>query len=31
MLVHQGARALELWTGKKAPIEVMRKALDAAL
>jgi shikimate dehydrogenase len=31
MLVHQGARALELWTGKQAPIEVMRKALDAAL
>jgi shikimate dehydrogenase len=31
MLVHQGARALELWTGKPAPIEAMRKALDAAL
>lgn len=31
MLVHQGARALELWTGKQAPIDVMRKALDAAL
>ena len=31
MLVHQGARALELWTGKAAPIDVMRKALDAAL
>ena len=31
MLVHQGAQAFELWTGKKAPIEVMRKALDAAL
>ena len=31
MLVHQGARALELWTGKKAPIDVMRQALDAAL
>jgi shikimate dehydrogenase len=31
MLVHQGARALELWTGKPAPVEVMRKALDAAL
>jgi shikimate dehydrogenase len=31
MLVHQGARALELWTGKKAPVDVMRKALDAAL
>jgi shikimate dehydrogenase len=31
MLVHQGARALELWTGKSAPLDVMRKALDAAL
>jgi shikimate dehydrogenase len=31
MLLHQGARALELWTGKSAPLEVMRKALDAAL
>jgi shikimate dehydrogenase len=31
MLVHQGARALELWTGQQAPIEVMRQALDAAL
>jgi shikimate dehydrogenase len=31
MLVHQGARALELWTGKPAPVEVMRRALDAAL
>ena len=31
MLVHQGARALELWTGKPAPVEVMRRALDASL
>ena len=31
MLVHQGARALELWTGKPAPVDVMRRALDAAL
>ena len=31
MLVHQGARALELWTGKPAPVEVMRQALEAAL
>jgi len=31
MLVHQGARALELWTGKPAPVDVMRQALDAAL
>jgi shikimate dehydrogenase len=27
MLVHQGARAFELWTGVRAPIEVMRVAL----
>jgi shikimate dehydrogenase len=31
MLVHQGAIALELWTGKTAPVETMRKALLAAL
>jgi len=28
MLVHQGALALELWTGRRAPVETMR---DAAL
>lgn len=27
MLLHQGTRALELWTGMKAPITVMREAL----
>ncbi len=27
MLLYQGARALELWTGQTAPIEVMRAAL----
>jgi shikimate dehydrogenase len=27
MLVHQGAAALEIWTGKRAPVEVMRRAL----
>ncbi|MFM1770364.1 MAG: shikimate dehydrogenase [Verrucomicrobiota bacterium] len=27
MLLYQGARALELWTGRPAPIEVMRRAL----
>jgi shikimate dehydrogenase len=27
MLLYQGARALELWTGRKPPIEVMREAL----
>ncbi len=28
MLLYQGAAAFEIWTGKKAPIEVMRKALE---
>jgi shikimate dehydrogenase len=28
MLVHQGARAFELWTGMKAPVEVMAGALS---
>lgn len=28
MLLHQGARALELWTGKPAPLEIMRRALE---
>ena len=27
MLLHQGARSLEIWTGKPAPVEVMRQAL----
>ena len=27
MLLYQGAKALELWTGQKAPIEIMRQAL----
>jgi shikimate dehydrogenase len=27
MLLHQGARALELWTGRTAPVEIMRDAL----
>ncbi len=27
MLIHQGARSLELWTGRPAPIEVMREAV----
>lgn len=26
MLIHQGALSFELWTGKKAPLDVMRKA-----
>lgn len=31
MLVYQGALAFELWTGKKAPIDVMRKAVLTSL
>lgn len=27
MLLHQGARALELWSGRKAPLTAMREAL----
>ncbi|SNR80261.1 shikimate dehydrogenase [Desulfurobacterium atlanticum] len=27
MLIHQGARAFKIWTGKEAPVEVMRKVL----
>ncbi len=30
MLLHQGAAAFEFWTGGKAPVEVMRKALKEA-
>lgn len=30
MLLHQGARSLEIWTGRKAPVEVMRTALENA-
>jgi shikimate dehydrogenase len=28
MLLYQGAKALELWTGQTAPLEVMRRALE---
>ena len=31
MLLHQGARAFHLWTGRKAPVPVMRAALLKAL
>ena len=31
MLLHQGARAFTLWTGKPAPLDVMRAALLASL
>jgi len=27
MLLHQGAKAFEIWTGRAAPLEVMRRAL----
>lgn len=29
MLLYQGASALEIWTGQPAPVEVMRRALEA--
>jgi shikimate dehydrogenase len=28
MLLHQGAKAFEIWTGKPAPVDVMRRALE---
>jgi shikimate dehydrogenase len=31
MLVYQGAKALEMWTGKKAPVHVMEKAVRLGL
>lgn len=31
MLIYQGARAFELWTGQDAPVEVMRKSATRAL
>ncbi len=30
MLLHQGARSLEIWTRRPAPVEAMRKALNDA-
>lgn len=29
MLLHQGAKALEIWTGQPAPVDIMRKALHS--
>ncbi|MGD0351013.1 MAG: shikimate dehydrogenase [Verrucomicrobiota bacterium] len=29
MLLHQGAKAFEIWTGQPAPLKVMRRALEA--
>jgi len=31
MLLHQGCRSFEIWTGQKAPVEVMRRSLDNTL
>ena len=31
MLLHQGAEAFSLWTGREAPLEVMRQALQSSL
>ena len=31
MLVYQGAKALQIWTGKKAPADVMERAVREAL
>jgi len=28
MLLHQGAKAFEIWTGRTSPLEVMRRALE---
>ena len=28
MLLHQGAKAFEIWTGRTAPLDVMRRALE---
>jgi shikimate dehydrogenase len=31
MLLHQGAIAFEMWTGRRAPLDVMRRALRSAV
>ncbi len=31
MLLHQGSKSFEIWTGKKAPVRVMEKALTQAI
>ncbi|MCX6672566.1 MAG: shikimate dehydrogenase [Methanothrix sp.] len=31
MLVYQGAKALQIWTGKKAPVDVMERAVREAM
>jgi shikimate dehydrogenase len=30
VLLHQGAAAFELWTGRPAPMDLMRQQLEAA-
>jgi len=30
MLLHQGAASFEIWSGRQAPLDVMRAALDSA-
>ena len=30
MLLHQGVKSWELWTGEKAPVELMRESLVEA-
>jgi len=31
MLLHQGAKAFEIWTGQPAPLDVMRRALEQSI
>lgn len=31
MLVHQGAKAFEIWTGQKPPVDVMRRAVEGSI
>ena len=31
MLLHQGAKSFEIWTGRQAPVEIMRHALEQAV
>jgi shikimate dehydrogenase len=31
MLVHQGAKAFEIWTGQPAPVAVMRRAVEGSI
>ena len=31
MLLHQGAKSFEIWTKRKAPLAVMRRALRTAI